>query len=89
MTAYNRREFIKAGSAVFGATAVGSFLPGCGGKGISKPIKWSYAMCNESMKELPWEQQCAIIATAGYQGVEIAPFTLVQEGVEDISPAQR
>ena len=54
--------------------------------------KWSgfkYAMCNESMAELSWAEQCRIIGDAGYQGVEIAAFTLVTEGVQEISPAKR
>ncbi|MBN2314277.1 MAG: sugar phosphate isomerase/epimerase, partial [Sedimentisphaerales bacterium] len=54
--------------------------------------KWSgfkYAMCNESMAELSWAEQCRIIGNAGYQGVEIAAFTLVKEGVQEISPAKR
>jgi len=54
--------------------------------------KWSgfkYALCNESMQGMAWEAQCALAARAGYKGIEIAPFTLVKEGVEEISPARR
>ena len=36
-----------------------------------------------------WEQQCQIVGEAGYTGVEIAAFTLVKEGVQEITPAQR
>jgi sugar phosphate isomerase/epimerase len=50
---------------------------------------FKYAMCNESMAKLSWAEQCQIIGDAGYQGVEIAAFTLVEEGVQEISPARR
>jgi sugar phosphate isomerase/epimerase len=50
---------------------------------------FKYAMCNESLQAAPFEKQCRIIAEAGYQGIEIAPFTLVQSGVEDLDAADR
>ncbi len=46
-------------------------------------------MCNESMQGLAWEEQCDLVAQAGYRGIEIAPFSLVKEGVEEISPGAR
>ena len=46
-------------------------------------------MCNESMRELAWEQQCEIVAEAGYKGIEIASFTLVKQGVQEITPDKR
>lgn len=48
-----------------------------------------YAMCNESMQDESFENQCKVIAQAGYQGIEIAPFTLVREGVGEITAAKR
>jgi len=54
--------------------------------------RWSgfkYAMCNESMAELSWAEQCRIVGNAGYKGIEIAAFTLVKEGVQEISPEKR
>ena len=50
---------------------------------------FKYAMCNESMQELSWQQQCRIISEAGYGAIEVAPFTLVNQGVADISAGQR
>jgi len=41
------------------------------------------------MADLSWPEQCRIIGDAGYEGVEIAAFTLVEEGVQEISPARR
>ncbi len=34
------------------------------------------ALCNEVLRELPFERQCAMAARLGYQGIELAPFTL-------------
>ena len=50
---------------------------------------FKYAMCNESLQSASFERQCRIIAAAGYQGVEIAPFTLVQTGVGEIDASTR
>ncbi len=53
---------------------------------------WSgfkYAMCNESVQDEPFEHQCKVITQAGYQAIEIAPFTLVREGVGEITAAER
>ena len=50
---------------------------------------FKYAMCNESMAELSWKEQCRIVKQAGYQGIEVAAFTFVKEGVEEISPEKR
>jgi D-psicose/D-tagatose/L-ribulose 3-epimerase len=48
-----------------------------------------YAMCSESMQGLLFAEQCAIVAGAGYRGIELAAFTFVKEGVEDVSPRKR
>ena len=50
---------------------------------------FKYAMCNESMQAEPFEVQCRTIADAGYQAIEIAPFTLVKSGVGEIDAAGR
>jgi len=41
------------------------------------------------MAELSWAEQCRIVSDAGYSGIEIASFTLVKEGVQEITPARR
>lgn len=33
------------------------------------------SLCNEVIRELPFERQCALAAALGYRGLEIAPFT--------------
>jgi sugar phosphate isomerase/epimerase len=35
-----------------------------------------FTLCNEVVRELPFERQCALAAGLGYQGLELAPFTL-------------
>lgn len=35
-----------------------------------------FALCNEVVRELPFERQCALAAELGYGALEIAPFTL-------------
>jgi len=37
------------------------------------------ALCNEVIATLPFERQCALAAELGYDGLEIAPFTLDDE----------
>lgn len=34
------------------------------------------SLCNEVIRELPFERQCAVAAEMGYEGIELAPFTL-------------
>jgi D-psicose/D-tagatose/L-ribulose 3-epimerase len=37
------------------------------------------SLCNEVIRELPFERQCALAAQLGYAGLELAPFTLGEE----------
>ena len=37
------------------------------------------SLCNEVIRELPFERQCALAADLGYVGLEVAPFTLAEE----------
>ena len=89
--AMDRRDFIKTSGGILGGAALGGLTFSCHLKEVS-PSGWcgfEYAMCNESMAELSWAEQCQIIGDAGYKGVEIAAFTLVKEGVGEISPTKR
>lgn len=47
-----------------------------------------FATCNEMFEGWSWADTVRVIAEAGYDGVEIAPFTLA-ESVADLSPAER
>jgi len=91
MSNCSRRYFIKTSGGILGGAALGGLTFSCHNKEVS-PSGWSgfqYAMCNESMAELSWAEQCQIVSNAGYKGIEIAAFTLVKEGVGEISPAKR
>ena len=37
------------------------------------------SLCNAVIRELPFEQQCGFATAVGYDGLEIAPFTLSDE----------
>ncbi|MFN4179977.1 MAG: sugar phosphate isomerase/epimerase family protein, partial [Armatimonadota bacterium] len=50
------------------------------------PIK--FAICNEIFQGWQLEDAFAFVKEVGYEGVEIAPFTLA-ERVEQISPEER
>ena len=39
------------------------------------------ALCNEVLQPLPFAQQCALAADLGYDGLEVAPFTLARFGL--------
>ena len=38
-----------------------------------------FSLCNEVLQPLPFQQQCAMAAALGYDGVEVAPFTLAPD----------
>jgi sugar phosphate isomerase/epimerase len=52
------------------------------------PLQLKHAMCNEAFESTPFVEQCRTLKSAGYQGIEIAPFTLAPDPV-DITPEQR
>lgn len=47
-----------------------------------------HAMCNEAFESTPFVEQCRRLKSAGYEGIEIAPFTLAPDPV-NITPEQR
>ena len=47
-----------------------------------------FALCNEMFEDRPMDQVCAAARRLGYDGIEIAPFTLAAQAV-DISSARR
>ncbi len=47
-----------------------------------------FSICNEVFRDRPWEKVVQAVADAGYDGVEIAPFTLAGS-VDDLSAAER
>jgi D-psicose/D-tagatose/L-ribulose 3-epimerase len=88
---YSRRDFIKTTGCMLASATLSGFPISCRNKEVL-PSGWKgfkYAMCNESMAELSWAEQCKIVSNAGYKGIEIAAFTLVKEGVGEISRTRR
>jgi D-psicose/D-tagatose/L-ribulose 3-epimerase len=83
MTTVNRRHFVKSAAAIAVALATEACVT------ERRPGTFKYAFCNESMQGMPWEDQCRLVARTGYQGVEIAPFSFVKEGVWELTPQER
>ncbi len=44
---------------------------------VSYPFR--YAMCNEAFDKRPFAEQCKVLRAAGYDGIELAPFTLGED----------
>src|SRR5262249_8853150 len=47
-----------------------------------------YAICNETFEGWDHARVCGTVAEQGYQGLEMAPFTLVPR-ITDVTPEQR
>jgi len=47
-----------------------------------------FAICNEMFKDLSFAEVCRFAADVGYEGVEIAPFT-VADSIEDVDAGRR
>jgi len=47
-----------------------------------------FGMCNEFCEDWDFERVCRLAAETGYDGVEVAPFT-ISDSVLDVGPAQR
>lgn len=43
------------------------------------PVPLPLALCNEVLQPLPFAEQCRIAAALGYDGLEVAPFTLAPD----------
>ena len=50
--------------------------------------RFRHAMCNEAFEGRPFHEACAGIREAGYEGIEIAPFTLAEDPAT-LGPARR
>jgi sugar phosphate isomerase/epimerase len=55
---------------------------------MSRGVSWRYALCNEMFEGWSLDKVAAAAAEIGYQGIELAPFTLAPL-VTDLSPADR
>ncbi|WP_031498903.1 sugar phosphate isomerase/epimerase family protein [Bryobacter aggregatus] len=51
-------------------------------------MKFRHAICNEAFEKWDFREACRTMKQLGYEGIEIAPFTLAEKPL-DVSPAQR
>ena len=51
-------------------------------------MKFRHAICNEAFEKWDFAEACRTMKKLGYEGIEIAPFTLAEKPL-DVSPAQR
>jgi len=86
----SRRQVLAQALKAAGVGAAMSLLPQrlCLGEDKKTPHPFKYAMCNETFGDWPFEKAFALMAECGYQGTEIAPFTMA-EYVRDISDKRR
>jgi len=87
MTNPTRREFLKQATGAAAVVALGPATAALGAAG-EDPMKFSF--CNEPFLGLKWPQAKIFqyLADCGYQGVEIAPFT-INTDVTRVSTVQR
>jgi sugar phosphate isomerase/epimerase len=83
----NRRHFISTGGVALGSALTASWQ-GSLGEASGSPLRFKYAICNEMFEKLDFSAQCRMIRAAGFQGIEIAPFTLA-DSLDEISAARR
>jgi sugar phosphate isomerase/epimerase len=59
-------------------------------RGIAERIQPAvrFAICNETFEGWNFAEVCRVVAEAGYDGIELAPFTFAPS-VEDLGPAER
>jgi sugar phosphate isomerase/epimerase len=84
----SRRSFFRQAAAGLGAAAVGlnpGLAPILEAAEPRSPFK--FAMCNETFEGWPFGKVCRFVASCGYTGLEIAPFTIAQYVTE--VPARR
>src|SRR5580704_1144729 len=56
--------------------------------GTTQGNTMKFAICQELFENWDWERQCRFIAEVGYQGIEVAPFTLAPR-ITDVSLERR
>ena len=55
----------------------------------SGSIKMRFVLCNEVLRHLPFNEQAQLSAALGYDGLEVAPFTLHPDAPHCLSKAMR
>ncbi len=82
----NRRTLLRSGTGTLCAFALsdGGWIRELFGANL----RFSYSCCNEMFEKREFASACRTLRTAGFAGIEIAPFTLA-DGIDDISAPRR
>ena len=89
MSAYTRRTFLRQTVAGIGGTAALAVADAAvGDSRKDDTFRGRFAICNELFGDWPFEKALALAAECGYEGIEIAPFT-VSNYVTDVSSRKR
>ena len=89
MSLQSRRTFIKCTAAGLGAGLGIAGTPWSGtASAADKPARMRFAICNETFGDWPFDKAFATAADCGYQGIEIAPFT-ISNHVTDVPSKRR
>ena len=85
MSSLTRRRFLQRSAMGAAAAWAGTHTLSAAEK---KGFRGRFAICNETFGDWPFEKAFAFSAECGYEGVEIAPFT-VSDFVTDVSAEKR
>lgn len=90
LSTLNRRQLLKCAAKTAGLGAAMAVLPVAESRSedAKVPTGFKYAICNETFENWPFDKAFAFAAECGYQGLEIAPFTIANN-VTEISAARR
>jgi D-psicose/D-tagatose/L-ribulose 3-epimerase len=81
----NRRKLLRSASALVSAALAFRWAAD---ELYGAKLHFKYSICNEVFEKWDFAAQCRAIKAAGYEGVEIAPFTLADH-LDEISAARR
>ena len=56
--------------------AVASAPPWADAAVARAPLPWRLALCNEVLAPQPFDAQCRLARSMGYDGLELAPYTV-------------